>query len=57
MLPHIAEKILNHTMQGVMAVYNRADYEAERMAAMQRWADEPDRILGRDQLTARMDRF
>ena len=57
MLPHIAEKILNHTMQGVMAVYNRADYEAERMAAMQRWADELDRILGRDQLTARMDRF
>jgi integrase len=45
-LPHIAEKILNHTMQGVMAVYNRADYEAERIEAMQRWADEVDRILG-----------
>ena len=46
MLPHITEKILNHTMQGVMAVYNRADYEAERLEAMQRWADELDRILG-----------
>jgi integrase len=45
-LPHVAEKILNHTMQGVMAVYNRADYEAERIEAMQRWADELDRILG-----------
>jgi integrase len=45
-LPHIAEKILNHTMQGVMAVYNRADYEAERIEAMQRWGDELDRILG-----------
>jgi len=45
-LPHITEKILNHTMQGVMAVYNRADYEAERREAMQRWADEIDRILG-----------
>jgi len=33
-------------MQGVMAVYNRADYEAERIEAMQRWADELDRILG-----------
>jgi len=44
-LPHITEKILNHTMQGVMAVYNRADYEAERTEAMQRWADELDRIL------------
>lgn len=37
-LPHIAEKILNHSMQGVMAVYNRADYEVERIEAMQRWA-------------------
>lgn len=45
-LPHITEKILNHTMQGVMAVYNRADYEVERIEAMQRWADEVDRILG-----------
>jgi integrase len=45
-LPHITEKILNHTMQGVMAVYNRADYAVERIEAMQRWADEIDRILG-----------
>jgi integrase len=45
-LPHITEKILNHTMQGVMAVYNRADYAVERIEAMQRWADELDRILG-----------
>jgi integrase len=45
-LPHVTEKILNHTMQGVMAVYNRAEYEAERIEAMQRWADELDRILG-----------
>jgi hypothetical protein len=33
-------------MQGVMAVYNRADYEVERIEAMQRWADDLDRILG-----------
>jgi integrase len=45
-LPHVTEKILNHTMQGVMAVYNRADYEAERIEAMQQWADELDRVLG-----------
>jgi integrase len=45
-LPHITEKILNHTMQGVMAVYNRAEYAVERIEAMQRWADELDRILG-----------
>jgi integrase len=44
-MPHIVEKILNHTMQGVMAVYNRADYETERVEAMQKWADELERIL------------
>lgn len=45
-LPHVVEKILNHTMLGVMAVYNRAEYEAERVEAMQRWADELERIVG-----------
>jgi integrase len=49
-LPHVTEKILNHAMQGVMAVYNRAEYEAERVEAMQRWANEVDRILGRPAL-------
>ena len=44
-MPHVVEKILNHTMQGVMAVYNRAEYETERTEAMQRWADELDRLL------------
>jgi integrase len=43
--PHIVEKILNHRMAGVMAVYNQADYEEERIAAMQMWADELDRIV------------
>lgn len=43
--PHIIEKCLNHRMQGVMGIYNRADYEAERIAAAQAWADELSRIL------------
>lgn len=42
--PHIIEKCLNHRLQGVMGVYNRADYEAERIAAAQAWADEVKRI-------------
>jgi integrase len=44
-MPHVVEKILNHKMQGVMATYNRADYEAERVEAMQKWSDELDRIV------------
>lgn len=47
-MPHVVEKILNHTMQGVMAVYNRAEYETERVEAMQKWADALDRIIGRN---------
>lgn len=43
--PHIVEKILNHKLSGVMAVYNQANYEDERVAAMQLWADELDRIV------------
>ena len=42
--PHVVEKILNHKMAGVLAVYNQADYKDERVAAMQLWADELERI-------------
>lgn len=42
--PHIIEKCLNHRMQGVMGVYNRAEYEQERISAAQAWADEVKRI-------------
>jgi integrase len=31
--PFIVERVLNHSMQGVMAVYNRAEYVEERIAA------------------------
>ena len=42
--PHVVEKLLNHRMSGVMAIYNHADYEQERIGAMQLWADELQRI-------------
>ena len=34
--PHVVEKCLNHTMQGVMAAYNQAEYRGERIAAYER---------------------
>ena len=43
--PHIIEKCLNHTMQGVMGIYNRESYAAERIAAAELWATELQRIL------------
>ena len=33
--PFIVERVLNHTLQGVMGVYNRAEYEPERIEAAQ----------------------
>lgn len=36
-MPHVVEKILDHQMEGVMAVYNMASYYPERKAAMEVW--------------------
>lgn len=33
--PFIIERAINHTLQGMMGIYNRADYESERIAAAQ----------------------
>ena len=33
----VAEKILSHSLQGVLGVYNRATYEPERRAALNLW--------------------
>ena len=39
------EKILNHVLPGVMGVYNRHGYDAEKRAALDAWADKLQRIL------------
>lgn len=36
-MPHVVEKLLNHKMTGVMAVYNHAEYWQERVEAMKVW--------------------
>ena len=36
--PYIVEKMLNHTFDGVMAVYNHATYDAERRQALEAWS-------------------
>jgi len=43
--PHIVEKCLNHSMQGVMATYNRFDYAEQRIAAASAWETELKRII------------
>ena len=36
--PYVVEKMLNHVFDGVMAVYNHADYDAERRQALEAWS-------------------
>ena len=36
-MPHVIEKMLDHKMEGVMAVYNRAEFWPERVAAQRLW--------------------
>ncbi len=43
--PHVVEKVLNHTLQGVMGTYNRAEYLEERKAALLAWGAEVDRVI------------
>lgn len=38
--PHVVEKMLNHKMEGVLIVYNHAEYLRERRGAWRLWACE-----------------
>ena len=44
--PHVVEKILNHQMGGVMAVYNRAEYQPERIEGQETWAKSLLSLVG-----------
>lgn len=43
--PHVIEKLLNHTPEGMGAIYNRAELLEERVAATKLWAAELARIV------------
>ncbi len=38
-MPHVAERCLNHKVKGVEGIYNRHDYFEERKAGLQAWAN------------------
>lgn len=43
--PFTVERVLNHALHGVQAVYNRHSYDAEKRQALDRWAAHLGRIL------------
>jgi integrase len=49
-MPHVVEKILNHKMQGVMAVYNQADYWEERVKALEIWQERIKQIVSSEKV-------
>ena len=44
--PQVAEKLLNHVMEGVLATYNAMSMPAERAAAMELWTRELEQGVG-----------
>ncbi|HGU5331309.1 TPA: tyrosine-type recombinase/integrase [Escherichia coli O146] len=42
--PHVVEQLLGHVMQGVMAVYNRSEYMAEKTEALNKWVEWLDAL-------------
>ncbi len=45
--PHVVEKMLNHTLPGVMAIYNRAEYLPERQQALEAWSEWLVALVGK----------
>ena len=49
--PHIIEAVLNHVSghkNGVAGIYNRASYEAEKAAALNKWSDVITEVVRRE---------
>lgn len=42
--PQVIEKVLNHKLEGILAVYQHAPLLPQRKAAIEAWANEVDRI-------------
>ncbi|QHJ84036.1 MAG: hypothetical protein [Caudoviricetes sp.] len=47
--PHVVEQMLGHKMGGVMAVYNRSQYLAEKRAALEVWMDRIELLADRSE--------
>ena len=45
----VAEKVLGHKLQGMLAIYNRHGYEQEKTQALQKWESKLKKILGIEQ--------
>ena len=42
----VAERVLGHKLQGIMAIYNRHGYDNEKRQALERWENKLRQIIG-----------
>jgi len=42
----VAERVLGHKLQGILAVYNRYDYDQEKRQALEAWERALMHVLG-----------
>jgi integrase len=42
----VAERVMGHKLQGMLAIYNRHGYDAEKRQALERWAKRLKQIVG-----------
>ena len=42
----VAERVLGHKLQGIMAIYNRHGYDKEKRQALERWEKKLRQIIG-----------
>jgi integrase len=42
----VAERVMGHKLQGMLAIYNRHGYDAEKRQALERWAKRLRQIVG-----------
>lgn len=47
----VAERVLGHKLQGVLGIYNRHSYDAEKRQALLRWEQRLSEILGLSEAT------
>ena len=50
--PYVIEKLVNHSMSGVMGVYNQAEYAEGRIAAAKLWSDHVISVVGESDETS-----
>jgi integrase len=48
----VAERVLNHTLQGIARVYNRHSYDAEKRLALDTWSNRLQQLINRAPMTS-----